>query len=150
MKKCHLLKGKNILSKKRYLLDTNICIYIINQSPIGVLKKLNEHQEDEIFISTPTISELFYGVENSQKKEENFIKLKIFLEFFENNILDFDMKSAKQYGKIRAYINKNNKRKIGDKGMDIASIALSNQVVLVTNNEKDFKFIPNLKIQNWT
>ncbi|PID48016.1 MAG: VapC toxin family PIN domain ribonuclease [Proteobacteria bacterium] len=133
----------------RYLLDTNICIYIINKSPIGVLKKLNEHKGDEIFISTPSVSELFYGVENSKQKSENSIKLSIFLTFFENNILPFDEKSAKEYGKIRAYINQNNKKQIGDKDMDIASIAISNKSILVTNNQKGFEFIPNLKIENW-
>ncbi len=133
----------------RYLLDTNICTYIINQNPKSILEKLNEHENDDIFICTPTISELFYGVENSTKKEENLAKLNKFLKYFENFILDFDIKSAKNYGKIRTFINQNSKRKIGDKDMDIASIAISHDVILITNNEKNFNFIPNLKVQNW-
>ena len=124
----------------KYLLDTNICIYIIN---------VNSHENDEIYISTPTISELYYGVLNSKRKEENLMKLDKFLNAFKGNILEFDLKAAKKYANIRLFINQNNKRNMGDKDMDIAAVCLANYATLVTNNEKDFNFLPNLKIENW-
>jgi toxin of toxin-antitoxin system len=133
----------------KYLLDTNICIYIINENPISVLENLNSHKNDEIYISAPTISELYYGVLNSKRKEENLMKLDKFLNAFKDSILEFDLKAAKQYASIRLFINQNGKRNIGDKDMDIAAVCLANDAILVTNNEKDFNFLPNLKIENW-
>jgi len=138
-------QGRNL----KYLLDTNICIYIINENPTSVLKNLNSHENDEIYISTPTISELYYGVLNSKRKEENLMKLDKFLNAFKGNILEFDLKAAKKYANIRLFINQNNKRNIGDKDMDIAAVCLANYATLVTNNEKDFNFLPDLKIENW-
>lgn len=138
-------QGRNL----KYLLDTNICIYIINENPISVLKNLNSHENDEIYISTPTISELYYGALNSKRKEENLMKLDKFLTAFKDNILKFDTISARQYANIRLFIAQNGKRNIGDKDMDIAAISLANDAILVTNNEKDFNFLPNLKIENW-
>lgn len=138
-------QGRNL----KYLLDTNICIYIINENPISVLKNLNSHENDEIYISTPTISELYYGALNSKQKEENLMKLDKFLNAFKGNILEFDTISARQYANIRLFIAQNGKRNIGDKDMNIAAVCLANYATLVTNNEKDFNFLPNLKIENW-
>ena len=77
------------------------------------------------------------------------MKLDKFLTAFKDNILKFDTISARQYANIRLFIAQNGKRNIGDKDMDIAAISLANDAILVTNNEKDFNFLPNLKIENW-
>ena len=130
----------------KYMLDTNICIYIIKQKPSGVIKRFCQTEISEIGISSITLSELLYGVSKSSKPEQNQIALTQFIAPLD--ILSYDDEAAQYYGELRAHLEKQG-RPIGSLDMLIAAHALSTNCVLVTNNEKVFIRVPNLKIDNW-
>jgi len=130
----------------KYLLDTNICIYIIKNKYIDIVKKLDRVGIDNVAVSSITVAELEYGISKSSKPKESEEKLYEFLVPFE--ILDFNVAAARYYGKLRGELTKNGNL-IGSMDMLIASIALANDLRIVTNNEKEFERIPNLKIENW-
>lgn len=133
-----------------YLLDTNICIYIIKKTPEKVIKKLeaivNDDGKNEIYLSSITVSELYYGVEKSSQIEKNLEALKGFLTPFQ--VIDFDLKSAEMFGKIRASLEKKG-TVIGPFDLQIASVAMANDFVLVTNNTKEFQRVDGLNLENW-
>ncbi len=130
----------------QYLLDTNICIYIINKRPESVYKKFKKVKLENIFISSITDFELRYGVEKSQKSEKNFHILKEFIGYL--NIIPFDTSESMIAASIRNRLEKKGEM-IGPYDILIASQAISKDLVLVTNNEKEFKRIKELKIENW-
>ena len=129
-----------------YLLDTNICIYIIKKKPIEVFEKFKQLEIGTLKISSITVAELYFGAYNSQNIEKNIETVKNFLLPFE--IVDFDKKASIEYARIKADLRKKG-QVIGELDMQIAGIALSNNLVLVTNNEKEFVRVSNLKIENW-
>lgn len=130
-----------------YLLDTNICIYIIKKHPEKVLNKFNSLSPGDISISSITLAELHYGIMKSSNPQKNKEALDKFLTPLE--ILDFDYFATIAYGIIRANLEKNG-TPIGPLDTLIAVHAKSLKLTLVTNNEKEFKRIPGLKIENWT
>ena len=130
----------------RYMLDTNICIYIIREKPIKVLKKLRTFDLADIVISAITHSELEYGVAKSNKQEENREALIKFLAALE--ILPYDDRAAADYGQIRNHLEKKGAL-VGAMDMLIGAHARSIPVILVTNNVKEFKRIPGLRVENW-
>ena len=130
-----------------YLLDTNICIYIIKKMPKQVIERLRHTRISEVGVSTITVSELEYGAAKSSRPAQNKLAIIEFLAPFE--ILPYDDMAAQEYGKVRAYLEKQG-TPIGSMDMLIAAHALSLNCILVTNNEREFRLIPNLKIQNWT
>ncbi len=130
----------------RYILDTNICIYLINHKPLQVFEKLQEHNPDEICISAVTYAELVHGVEKSKAVERNRLALTILLSNIE--ILDFDMKAAEEYGRIRADLEKKG-TPIGPLDMMIAGHAKSLGYTVVTNNVGEFKRVEGLQYENW-
>ena len=130
-----------------YLLDTNICIYIIKNRPEQVARMLKSHDPQTIKISSITVAELCYGIEKSQKREENRIALAKFLSPFE--IINFDSDDAIRYGFIRSTLESRGII-IGPYDLQIASIALNRSYILVTNNEKEFSRVTDLKLENWT
>ena len=127
------------------MLDTNICIYLMNSKDEKLLTKFKEHQDD-LKISSITLGELQYGVYHSSRVEQNAIALLNFLALIE--VVNFDDNAALEYGKVRAYI-KSIGKPIGPLDMLIAGHALSLCETLVTNNVKEFIRVPNLKIENW-
>jgi tRNA(fMet)-specific endonuclease VapC len=129
-----------------FLLDTNICIYLIKRRPANVLRRLREYPVAEIGISCITLSELEYGIHKSSQPLRNRIALAEFLAPFE--ILTFDDNSALEYGKIRRDLERRG-QPIGGMDLLIAAHALSNQCSLVTNNEREFRRIPGLNVENW-
>ncbi len=131
----------------KYLLDTNICIYLIRRKPEIVLKRIQGLQVSDLGISSITLSELEYGVAKSRKQEQNKLALTEFLTPIE--IMPFDDMAAKHYGELRAYLEKRG-IPIGSLDMLIAAHAVSLQSTLVTNNESEFSRVPGLKIENWT
>jgi tRNA(fMet)-specific endonuclease VapC len=134
----------------RYMLDTNICIYIINNKPKTVLDRfLALDSNDTVYISSISVAELFYGLEKSTstKKEQNKLALIKFLSPLE--IAHYDEKAAIEYGALRARLEKIG-QPIGANDMLIASHAKSLDCTIVTNNTKEFEKISDLKIQNWT
>lgn len=130
----------------RYMLDTNICIYIIREKPIKALKKLRSFDLADIVISAITHSELEYGVAKSSKQEENREALIKFLAALE--IAPYDDKAAADYGQIRNHLEKKG-AVVGAMDMLIGAHARSIPVTLVTNNIKEFKRIPGLRVENW-
>ncbi|MBO8469269.1 MAG: type II toxin-antitoxin system VapC family toxin, partial [Spirochaetes bacterium] len=128
-------------------LDTNICIFAIRNSNDNVLKKFREHLEDELYISSITLAELMYGVEKSRKPEQNRNALLQFLTLID--IKEFSEKAAIEYGKIRAFLE-NQGTPIGPLDTLIAAHAVSENMILVTHNTKEFLRIPDLTVENWT
>ncbi len=130
-----------------YLLDTNICIFAIKKRPETVLKKLKVKISDGIYISSLTVAELEFGVENSQKIENNRIALLKFLSIF--NILNFDDSDAIDYGRLKTDLRKQG-RIIGSIDMLLAAQALNKELIFVTNNVKEFERVKGLKIEDWS
>ncbi len=129
----------------KYLLDTNICIYLINERPKKVLAHFKRHSLGDIGISSITASELAFGVAKSGSSK-NSAALEAFL--LPLNVVDYDAGAAMIYGDIRATLEKQGKT-IGPLDMLIAASALSRQLILVTNNEKEFRRVSKLKVENW-
>lgn len=131
----------------KYMLDTNICIFAIRNSNDNVLKKFHDHLDDELYISSITLAELMYGVEKSRKPEQNRNALLQFLTLID--IKEFSEKAAIEYGKIRAFLE-NQGTPIGPLDTLIAAHAVSENMILVTHNTKEFLRIPDLTVENWT
>jgi tRNA(fMet)-specific endonuclease VapC len=131
----------------RYLLDTNICIYIINEKPKKVLKKFEKYPVSEFGISSITHAELQYGVAKSKNKDTNQNALDEFL--LPLTILPFHgERLMKCYGEIRASLETKGKT-IGPLDMLIAAHALGLHLTIISNNIKEFSRIPKLKCENW-
>lgn len=130
----------------KYLLDTNICIYIIKKKPETVLKRFVRLKPESVAISSITIAELNYGIAKSSKQSENTIALEQFLQPLIQ--IEFSKNDAHSYGKIRAELERKGKM-IGAMDLLIASQALSRNLILVTNNEKEFNRINDLQVENW-
>ncbi len=131
----------------KYMLDTNICIYIIKNKPIKIFRKFEKINPKEVCISSITSSELWYGVNKSSSFEKNAIALEEFLSPIA--ILEYDEVASKHYGKIRSDLESKGKI-IGSMDLLIAAHALSKNLTLITNNTKEFKRVNNLKVENWT
>jgi tRNA(fMet)-specific endonuclease VapC len=131
----------------KYLLDTNICIYIIKKKPDEVFEKFKNLNVGDVGISTITLAELQFGIEKSSNSLKNKEALENFLTPIE--IVDFDYEAAIEYGIIRAALEKKGVP-IGPLDMLIASHAKSLNVILVTNNIREFNRIDGLKIENWS
>jgi len=129
-----------------YLLDTNTCIYIIKKKPIDLFEKFSKINLGDISISSISVAELEFGVSKSQFKEQNRIALFNFLLPFE--ILPFTHTAAAFYGELRTKLEIEGKI-IGSLDMLIAAHAVSENLILVTNNLKEFARIPSLKLENW-
>ncbi len=129
-----------------YFLDTNICIYIINKRPPAIIEKLMQFSPQEIGISAIVVSELQYGVAKSSQSERNRQLLAAFLRPFQ--IVPYDAAAAEAYGIVRADLEKRG-QPIGREDLLIAAHALAADRALVTNNEAEFKRVPNLRVENW-
>jgi tRNA(fMet)-specific endonuclease VapC len=129
-----------------YLIDTNTCIFLKNKKPIHVLEKLRSVLNQDVYLSSVTIAEMQFGVYNSQSIEKNRISLTEFLAPFQ--IIDFDDRDAEYFGKIRAELKQKGEL-IGPYDMLIAAQALARRLILVTNNTKEFRRIPEIVIEDW-
>jgi len=130
----------------KFMLDTNTCIYIIKRRPQTVLERFASHPVGDIGISVMTLAELEYGASKSSNPARNREALEQFVVPLE--IAAFDRSATLTYGKIRALLEKKG-RPIGSMDMLIAAHALTLDVRLVTNNVKEFKRVPNLRVENW-
>ncbi|MDR3478812.1 MAG: type II toxin-antitoxin system VapC family toxin [Gammaproteobacteria bacterium] len=130
----------------KYMLDTNMCIYIIKKHPENVLKKFKTFDLGDISISSITLAELMYGVHKSLHQHKNKAALEEFISPLE--IMPFDDDAATHYGEIRANLEKKG-TPIGSLDMMIAAHAQCLKVTLVTNNKKEFSRVPHLKIEDW-
>lgn len=131
----------------RFLLDTNICIYIRQKRPPEVLARFKKLKEGEAGLSVITYGELFYGAAKSPQRLAAMDKLNDLLAFLP--ILPLPDSTALHYGEIRAALEANGEI-IGGNDLWIAAHARAAGLVLVTNNEREFKRVPGLKLQNWT
>lgn len=129
-----------------YLLDTNICIYLIKRKYPEILEKVLKVGLNKISISAITLAELEYGVANSTRSMEAQTALLEFILPFE--IIDFNYSAASMYGRIRKEL-KDKGQPISDMDMLIASVAMANERIIVTNNEREFRRISGLKVDNW-
>ncbi len=129
-----------------YLLDTNICIYLIKGKYPEIVRTLKTHLPTDVKISSISVAELAYGVAKSEQKVKNRNALIKFLSPFE--ILHFTEKDAEYYGRIRAKLEEEG-RVIGPYDMQIAAQSVARSYRLVTNNLKEFQRIPDLNLENW-
>ena len=129
-----------------YMLDTDICIYIIKQKPKNVLDHFERLQQGDICISAITYAELVNGAKKSQRIEQNMARLNELAELLV--IAPFDQEAAIAYGDVRSALEKKGNI-IGGNDLLIASHALILDCILVTNNEKEFSRVDGLKIENW-
>ena len=130
----------------RYLLDTNICIAMIRKNPPKILKRLAVLAVGEVGISSITLAELRYGATKSADEAKNAAALEEFLLPLE--IADFDAAAALSYGRVRASLEKAG-TPIGPLDTQIGAHALSLGTTLVTNNLREFRRIPGLKVEDW-
>lgn len=129
-----------------YMLDTNICIYIIKQKPKSVIDKFKKMKNANICISSITYSELLYGAEKSSNIAKNLLALTMFLSNIV--ILSYDENASIDYGIIRSKLEKQGKI-IGPLDMLIAAHAKSLNITLVSNNLKEFERVDGLRLENW-
>jgi len=129
-----------------YMLDTDICIYIIKRKPRSVLKRLENLQPGQLAMSAITFAELMNGAKKSKQVEANVAKLNELGELIQ--ICPFDQKAAIFYGDVRSTLEKKGNI-IGSNDLLIAAHALSLDWILVSNNEKEFKRVDGLRIENW-
>ena len=130
----------------KYMLDTNICIYMIKHQPENVIRKFMEHNPDDICISAITYAELAHGVEKSQAREKNRIALMVLLS--EIQIVPFDDLAAQIYGEVKADLQKKG-TPIDPMDTLIVAHAKSMNLTLVTNNTKEFARVEGLELEDW-
>jgi len=130
-----------------YMLDTNICSYIIRDNPKGIYKKLKKIEEEHtVGLSSIVVSELFYG---ARKKKSSRLSRAVTL-FVENfMIYDYDKVSSSYYADIRSKLERKGQI-IGSLDLLISAHALSRDAILVTNNTKEFERVDDLVLENWT
>jgi len=129
-----------------WLLDTNICIYLIKKRPPSVLDRLRTLNIREVAISSITLAELEFGVAKSAKPEVNAQALAAFVAPL--GVEPFEDVAAAAYGDVRAQLERA-RTPIGSLDMLIAGHALSLDATLVTNNEREFRKVAHLKVQSW-
>ena len=129
----------------RYLLDTNIVIYVLKRRPVEVLATFNANAS-RMAISSITLAELLHGAEKSQRVNENLAAIEDFCSRLE--VLTYGTKAAQHYGAIRAALEKIG-QPIGINDLHIAAHARSEGLVLVTSNLAEFERIPALELENW-
>jgi len=130
----------------KYILDTNICIYIIKKKPSSVFQKFRSLKPGSVGISSVTLAELEFGIENSSRPDQNRLALHQFLVPID--IFDFDSEAATEYGSVRAKLE-NAGTPVGALDTLIAAHAKSLDCILVTNNEREFSRVNGLKVENW-
>ncbi len=129
----------------KYLLDTNIVIYVIKRRPIEVMSVFNENA-GRMAISAITLSELYHGAEKSAKVAQNLAVIEEFASLLE--VLPYTAKASQHYGAIRGALEKAG-RPIGVNDPHIAAHARSEGLTLVTNNVGEFERVPGLLLENW-
>ena len=130
----------------RYLLDTNICIYIAKQKPQSVVERLRQLRPGDVGMSIITYLELVFGAWKSQRREENLLRIQELERLIP--VLGLDASTGRHYGHVRAELEKKG-TPIGSYDLLIAAHALSLGLILVTNNSREFRRVPQLIVENW-
>jgi tRNA(fMet)-specific endonuclease VapC len=128
-----------------YMLDTNICIYVIKDYPAGLRDRFNQ-LADELCISAITLGELQYGAEKSSRRAYNLEGIARFLARLD--VLPFSAAAAVHYGQLRAELQRAG-RPAGSLDMLIGAHARSEGLIVVTNNLREFERMPGLRVENW-
>jgi tRNA(fMet)-specific endonuclease VapC len=128
------------------LLDTNTCIYYLNRSSDKLIESFKKYSPSDLKLSSITVAELFYGAEKSKALKKNTTVVERFIAPFE--ILPFDDTCCRAYANIRASLEKSG-TPIGAMDLLIASICIARNLILVTNNTKEFRRVKKLKLENW-
>jgi tRNA(fMet)-specific endonuclease VapC len=130
----------------RFLLDTNICVYIRRRRPPEVLARFEKLHSGEAAISVITYGELLYGVEKSRLREQATKQLMELASLLP--VMELPVQAGNSYGEIRATLEVKGET-IGNNDLWIAAHAIAAGLILVTNNELEFRRVPGLKIENW-
>lgn len=130
----------------RYLLDTNICIYIRQRRPQLAFRKLQSLRSGDAAISVITYGELLYGAAKSAQRSAAYGRLRELVRVLPALPLPED--AAEKYGEIRADLE-SRAETIGNNDLWIAAHALTSNLILVTNNEREFRRVRGLKVENW-
>jgi tRNA(fMet)-specific endonuclease VapC len=130
----------------RYLLDINICIYIRQHRPPGVLARFQRLKPGEAALSVITYGELLYGAEKSRVRAQAMRQLEELAALMP--VLPLPPAAGLAYGAIRASLESRGET-IGNSDLWIAAHAKASELTLVTNNEREFKHVAGLKVQNW-
>ena len=129
----------------KYLLDTNIVIYVLKRRPKEVLDIFNANAS-RMAISSITLSELMYGAEKSLNTDKNLEAVEEFVSHLA--VLPYDAKASQHYGQIKAALEKKGQI-IGENDIHIAAHAISHGLILVSNNVREFKRVSNLALEHW-
>jgi len=129
----------------KYMLDTNIVIYVIKRRPVEVLEVFNQHT-GQMCISSITLAELLHGVEKSSRPEHNLRQVEDFTSRLD--ILEYSYKAAAHYGDIRADLERKGNT-IGVNDLHISGHARSEGLTLVSNNLREFDRVEGLRMENW-
>ena len=130
----------------RYLLDTNICIYIAKGQPLAVRARFDQHTLHELAMSTITLGELRFGAEKSQARERALSIIEQLMQVIP--VCALPLAAGEHYGEIRAALQKKGLH-IGNNDLWLAAHARSEGWILVTNNTREFARVPSLQVENW-
>lgn len=130
----------------KYMLDTNICIYVIANRSLAVVQKFRQMQDHEISVSVIVAAELAYGVAKSQWHERNRATLDVFLSSLTVDAMTDAV--MWRYADLRCQLERSG-TPIGENDLWIAAHALASDAVLVTNNRREFDRVPGLRVENW-
>ena len=129
-----------------WLLDTSVCVALLNRTDEQAVARLLEHPRGSVRLCSVVKAELYFGAQNSSRLPENLQRIEIFCRAFDS--LPFDDESARHYGIVRAQLRREG-RPIGGNDLMIASIAISNSHVLVTRNVGEFSRVAGLEVERW-
>ncbi len=129
-----------------YLLDSNVCIHLLNQRLPKVIAHFRQHDPASIALCSVVKAELFYGAQRSQRREANLQTLRTF--FAPLTSLPFDDNAAEHYGQIRADLLAQG-QPIGPNDFLIAAIARAHDATLITHNTAEFSRVPGLRLEDW-
>ena len=130
----------------KYLLDTNVCIRYLTRRSEPIIRKLEVHPPDDIAVCSIVEAELYYGAMKSNNPERTLAEQRVFLQPYES--LPFDKAAALNFGRLRAALEKTG-TPISPYDLMIAAIAQVHNLILVTNNTKEFSRIPELQLEDW-
>lgn len=131
----------------RYLIDTNILIFLCNSKSEPLEHKFKMHRPEEFLVSSITVGELIYGVNKSRHRDRNLQGILKILSPFK--IIDFDSSDGWEYGEIRAELEKKGTI-IGGNDIMIAAQAKRRGLIVITNNVKEYKRVYGLQVEDWT
>jgi len=129
----------------KYLLDTNVCVDFLNRHQ-GIVERIQSSSPEDLCLSSIVVAELRYGADRSRRKTQNHDRLDLLTA--EIQCVDFDLAAARVYGRIRSDLEAGG-LPIGPYDMMIAAHTLSLGLVLITDNEREFRRVAGLKIENW-